>query len=69
MKCQECGHVTTSRAPKLAACANPAHCWRWDHACWAKRMKGRASARASSAAPVAPAMVGGREVPNLTIAA
>jgi hypothetical protein len=54
---------------KATSCQDPAHCWDWTHACWAKRMKTHASFTAATRAAMPRATIAGREVPNSRLAA
>lgn len=70
--CSSCGCEKGGRHPKRRAAiltdCFPATCWQWDHACYAKRMSKRGR-RGSTGSSYAPAMMGGKVVPNVTLAA
>lgn len=61
-------HAAPRKRATVSACADPAHCWQWDHLCYALRMarkgKGR---RATVSTGYAPATIRGQTVENVRI--
>jgi hypothetical protein len=61
-----CATQHVKRRARVSACLLPLTCWKWDHDCYAKRMRS-AVRRSTPMTPYVPATIGGIVIPNTTI--